>query len=281
MKKRILAVFSLILISSFQSLLAQDYQIDYYGVSSENLDSNMLSVTSDLYYTQLCEINDFLVTDKRYTNINYNNLERDVLDDGKTSFFAVISQKKDSDKWISTLFIINKDAGTELSVSKEYDSYYKILMESKASLKQSFISLIQNKTETQSSAPDFPQQSSIAFQSTEDLAGTWQGEDNIDKVVIMRGGRGFVIYKNGATMNINISITNSKINIAQVGKSNPSFFPDLPRAIAAKAALSNHLIKWELNMTANDTLSGTRTILVEKNGELKDDLISVNWYRKS
>ena len=35
----------------------------------------------------------------------------------------------------------------------------------------------------------------------ETLAGTWTGEALVDKVIILRGGNGFVIFKNGASMN--------------------------------------------------------------------------------
>ena len=54
-------VFLLIIILIFFSkyFFSQNYNIDYYGVVSTEIDSNMAKMTGDLYYTQLNEINNF------------------------------------------------------------------------------------------------------------------------------------------------------------------------------------------------------------------------------
>ena len=101
--------------------------------------------------------------------------------------------------YISELMNINEKA-----IKKQYESFYKILMEQKSTLQETLLSLVSpSDTTTPQKQQTSPLNNSI---STDFLAGTWFGEKNINKVVLMRSGRGFVIYNNGASMNINIKI---------------------------------------------------------------------------
>src|SRR5574344_2440014 len=128
------------------------------------------------------------------------------------------SHTSDDGTWTCTLTVYNSSAGKSYTYSKKYDSYYKILMESKSSLQQVFKDLL-NQQETapqtdssadadnsEKSAPD------TAGISTESIAGTWTGENYIEKIVILRGGRGFIIYKNGAAMNISVAVVSTNGN---------------------------------------------------------------------
>lgn len=124
--------------------------------------------------------------------------------------------------------------------------------------------------------------------SLESLAGTWSGEPHTDKIVILRGGRGFIIYKNGATMNISLSIVNGKdgkkeILIRQVGKSNASFYPELSRDTALSAAASAPPIEWRLNSTVDGTLTGIKKTLIKSNSTpetVESGTQKVNWIKK-
>jgi hypothetical protein len=122
-------------------------------------------------------------------------------------------------------------------------------------------------------------------QSTEFLSGTWGGEDNIDKIVIMRGGRGFVIFKNGASMNITVELANTgsgqNIIITQNGKANASFFTEIPRELALKEAVNAQPIKWVLEMNDEDTLSGIKNTLILSDGTAQNGSLAVTWKRKS
>jgi hypothetical protein len=67
-----LKVFTKILLLSlyilfYCSLLSAQtkYSFDYYGIMADGVDDNMSKMTSDLYYTQLSEINNYIVSDKR------------------------------------------------------------------------------------------------------------------------------------------------------------------------------------------------------------------------
>ena len=202
-KKTILALI-IICFAGF-SLSAQKYSIDYFGIVANGVDDNMSKMTSDLYYTQLCEINSYTVQDKRNGIRMSTSPGIDEFEEGKISLYAVITRKDNSSKWISTITIYDSSKKTTLSEAKEYDSFYKILMEPKSSLQDTITSLLAGNGQTISSAQGSGKAAST-IQSTEFLSGTWGGEDTIDKIVIMRGGRGFVIFKNGSSMNITVEI---------------------------------------------------------------------------
>ncbi|MCR4579657.1 MAG: hypothetical protein K5681_04840 [Treponema sp.] len=281
------SLFSIILIITPCLLFSQAYNIDYYGIIATQIDANMSKMTSDLYYTQLTEINNFSVTDKR-DGKSFITEEPDsqLFSESKLSFYALITKDEASEKWTSIFKVVDKAKNEEHSKSKTYDSFYKILMEPKSTLQETIKNLIEKDQNTvtlqkSNSTGDIQKQSSI--ESTEVLSGTWVGESTIDKVVILRGGRGFVIFKNGASMNIGIELSSSdqeqNIVITQKGRANASFYPELPRSIALNAALTAEPITWTLTALDNDTLTGTKNTLIQKGDDYEAGSLTVEWKR--
>jgi hypothetical protein len=159
-------------------------------------------------------------------------------------------------------------------------------MEPKDVLKDTIKQLIENDSSTTAITASINDAGSIkgtSIASTEELSGTWGGEDNINKIVIMRGGRGFVIFNNGASMNITVELSgsaeNKKVVITQKGNSNASFYPDLKRTAALSAAVSAKPIKWTLTLTDNNTLKGLKDTLLPDGDSYKEGSISVIWTR--
>ena len=279
-------IFPAILLITFTTALYSQskYTIDYYGIVAEGVDDNMSKMTSDLYYSQLCEINTYTVNDMRQGLKMDQEPSSSDFTDGRVSLYAVISKKENSSKWISTITLYDSSRKATLSEAKEYDSFYKILMEPKSTLKDTISALLSGSGTAHADSSGSSKQGQ-AIQSTEFLSGTWSGEDSIDKIVIMRGGRGFVIFKNGASMNITVAIKSEsgsqQIIITQNGKANASFFTELPREMALKAAVNADPIKWILEIIDEDTLSGTKFSLIKKNDSAQNGTISVLWKRKS
>ena len=283
LKKHIL--LSGFLFSTFV-LAAQSYSIDYYGIVSTEIDSNMSKMTSDLYYTQLSEINNFNVSDRRTSPSLSERPDITAFSDDKLAFFTLITKDSDSDKWITTYFVVDKTRNEEHSRKKTYDSFYKILMEPKDVLKNTIKQLIENDssaTAITASVQDGNISRGTGITSTEELSGTWSGEENINKIVIMRGGRGFVIFNNGASMNITVELSDSNgkrsVLVKQKGNSNASFYPDLKRSAALSAAVSAAPIKWTLTLTDENTMKGTKDTLLPDGEGYKSGTVSVTWTR--
>lgn len=278
MKKqiKILTGISVLFLICFNLFGQASYKIDYYGVVSTDIDANMYKMTSDLYYTQLCEINLFTVQDKRTDEPLSKTPDVSSLSEDALSFFAVISKDENSSKWYTSLNLVNKKITH--SETKEYDSYYKILMEPKDVLQNTIKSLIKGDFDLPKTNESF----SKTVTSTEFLSGTWNGENGINKIVIMRGGRGFVIFDNGASMNIVIQLEKdgTVIKISQTGKSNASFYPDIPRETALNLAVDAKPIIWELKVADNNTLSGVKTTLVKDGFSAKEGTVNVTWKRR-
>ena len=294
--KRTHTFFPFLLLASI--LFAQNYKIDYYGIVSTQIDSNMSKMTSDLYYTQLSEISNFNVTDKRTSTVMTTKPNAQDFSSLALSFYTEISKENSSDHWITTFHVVDAKNSEEHIKTKRYDSFYKILMESKNELKETIreliesdsnaTALVKNSTPQNSSSQNSASQSSqkstsenpATLSSTESLAGTWSGEENIQKIVILRGGRGFVIFKNGASMNISVELqenNSSNIVITQKGRSNASFYPELPRNLALNAALSAPPIQWVLTASSETSLYGTKVTLIQDGDSYKSGEIKVAW----
>jgi hypothetical protein len=280
-KKRLFFVIIVFFTSSFlftqQSLL----QVDFYGAVSNAEDTNTLHLTEDLFFTQLVSTHRFSITDLRNTIFTTN-----LLDSPFTSeyvFYMDISQK--DSQWTCGLHLINKNTKQDISISREYLGYYKILMEAKTSVAallskfdtglDSGINVLSDKT------PSSVDKQEITLET---IAGTWNGEENIDKIILMKAGRGFIIYKNGASMSVNISINNDIITIEQVAKSNASFYPDLPREIALISATKDNKISWIFSMIGNNKMQGIKHTLVpviedKKIVSAEQGTIEVTWVR--
>lgn len=249
--------------------------VDFLGIASKEIDSSMLQMTENLYLTQLREIQGVVIFDRRNEKFKTTFNETDEIDlsDVKSTraFYATI--KTEGENLNCILSIVDMPENRTRQISKTYDSYYKILTESKASLKSIFTDLLDIKPNLAASKE--PPQS-----STENIAGTWRGEEHIDKIVILRGGRGFIIYKNGATMNITVVSKGNSITVTQAGKSNASFFPELPRQLALQEAVDAKPIFWNLFLQNDNTLKGSKTTLLPSENGATLGTVSVQWTRK-
>lgn len=284
--------FSFVL--SAQASANSNQIINYYGILASDLDSNMSKMTSDLYFTQLCEISTLSVNDYRSSN-SENNLDENNINFIKENLnlYFKVNKIENSTRWLLSIFLINNTNQKTYSEQKEYDSFYKILMEPKTSLQDSLKKLIYNQNEYIVQSTQLEKASYGEFNgkqknlSTEEFSGTWTGENYIDKIVILRGGRGFVIFNNGASMNISVKIEeNNKSDfliITQTSRTNASFYPNLDRQLALNSANTAEPIEWSFKVIDSNTLSGTKKTLIQsidgKSVEQGEE--AVIWNRKS
>lgn len=306
-KSKITTTFFVFLFLFLVDIWSQNYNIHYYGIVSKDLDSNMAKMTSDLYFTQLSEINNFSVQDKRESPLLENQPDVGLFSEESLAFFAKISKNNSDESWSVEFHLIDKKNDEEHIKKKNYASFYKILMESKNELKETIKQLIENdkgssiqiSTQKNKESEQKNQNKNTKYNentnneeksresqktvSLESLSGTWKGDENIDKIVILRGGRGFVIFNNGASMNIlikNSPTSPNQILVTQNSKSNASFFPELPRNIALQAAVHAQPIQWILNILDENTLQGVKQTLLPDGDNYINGEIPVEWNKK-
>ena len=274
MKRKTKLILSLILLCSVSSALFAQKTVDFYATVTDSSDTNTIKMTTDLYFTQFQGLDGYIVSDRRDTP--YGEIQNPGCD---IAFYAEI-QESDSG-WSCTLNAINSK-GQHISETRTYASYYKILLDAKSSLENLLNNVASGATSTASTEQADPSQP-YTEATLETLAGTWTGEALVDKVIILRGGNGFVIFKNGASMNVSVSIKGSNVTIVQKGRSNASFYPEISRELAVKVAGEAEPIKWTLTTMSAVSMKGTKSTLVEDansgNGVSKST-ISVEWTKQ-
>lgn len=279
--KKAAGFFTALLLTT--ALEAQTF-VDYYGVLSQSTDTNILKMAQDVFFTQLSAISSITVDDKRSDTTSTLSVLPDFSSSAQNHiiFYAEIEEKRNDNtkSWVCTFKATIPLENRTVFKTEEYASYYKILSSSKTTIEQ----VLEQLDTSQSPAPVFPEDSHTDSVNTDVIAGIWQGEPYTDKIILMRSGKGFVIFKNGVSMNVRISIEGSKdnpdIRIIQEGKPNPSFYPALSRETALQAASSAEPITWTLKLLSSTTLSGTKTTLVPSGNGAAKGSETVQWYKK-
>lgn len=279
--KRSLFAKSVILILALKINAAS--LVDFYATVSSSSDTNMIRMTTDLFYTQLQSLEGYVVNDKR--DIPFSE---DKAVSSNIAFYAEIQEDNPSG-WICTLNAIKNNEHKNVSATKKYSSYYKILMDAKSSLENLLYNLNSNLDSSKNSLNssedfNFSQNQNLSEEQNLDiLAGTWLGEDSIEKIIITRSGRGFVIFKNGASMNVSVGINGNSVKIKQAVRSNASFFTEIPRTLALQNATNAPAIEWNFTISSSNTLEGEKQTLIEDSenpGKVKIGKINVKWTKK-
>lgn len=266
----------LIILTTTAALSHAATQVDFYATESTSQDTGMIQMTTDHFYSQFQTIDGYIVIDHRKDHFSMEEATSNI------SFYAEIQESPEGG-WICTLNAVKAAENKNVSSTKRYESYYMILLDAKPSLENLLANLSGN---TKASDISHEQKNTHAEERHTDieiLAGTWAGEEFIDKILILRSGKGVIIYKNGAIMNVSVSIDGSTVHIVQTGRSNASYFPELPRAAALKNAASAPPIEWNLILTADGALEGSKQTLIQNGSspsEVKKGTVEVIWQRR-
>lgn len=249
--------------------------LDFYASKTSSKDTDMVTMTTDLLFSQIQTIPGYTVQDKR--NTEYSEA---IASEINISFYAEL-QESETGGWVCTYYAAK--GKKNFSLTKSYSSYYLILMDAKDSLESVLSNLEQDFSDLQGHSSSQTNASPVSA-DLESLSGNWAGDSAIDKIVILRGGRGFVIFKNGASMNITLSASGSKVTVTQLGKSNASFYPNLSREVAIKMAPTAEPTTWSFVLVDSNTLRGTETTLVAddtSSSGAKKGTVEVEWRRKN
>lgn len=252
----------------------------FFGSVSSSGDTATIKLTEDLYYSQMLSLTSLSVKNRR--DIVWNpSIANEYAGTDSILFHAEIQEQNSG--WQCTLTALDMESGQAASRTFFYEGYYKILMDAKTSLLSLFEQL-EDGTASAGSEEEAESQgmsSALAQITLEQLSGNWQGDQFITKIVIQKTGRGFVIFKNGATMNITVSISGSSVTALQASGANASFFPELPREVALKIAKTASPVSWSFELTDWNTLTGTKLTLSmnEEGTEPEEQAFPTVWTR--
>lgn len=275
------------------------FNLCYFGVVTNVNDQNMLNITQDLFFAQLRGIGYLDAHDMRDDEIkdSYNQIQSDesgeaffnlvqgqVAADNSIVFVARIYRPRSDEKWQCAFIAKNLTNGTVASKGKEYDSYYKILTDAKV-LIQSVVAQASGNIDSDGGSA---QKTAGALRpdaaeiGTDNIAGSWGGERDASKIILLRSGRGFIVFNNGATMNVTVSAKEdgSSIRILQRDKFNASFYPDIDRQTILNYADSAPPIEWNLTLTKTGSLVGKKKTLVQSGAAVEPASVDVAWTRK-
>ena len=194
------------------------------------------------------------------------------------------------------LILKNKQRKVVRSVSRDYESSNKILLESRLLIKELFegqdivninenenknVESKENIEKTQLDISDFKPISNL-----DSLAGAWYGEDGeVEKIMIMRGGRGVAIWVSGISLLLDLKLENGSLIVTQKGLPQPRQFVNLPDNIALMAAKATKPIVWQLNINQDlKILYGLKkTSTIKYNNSeiisISEVSVPVKWYR--
>lgn len=272
----------------FNALCQEQYTVFYFGNIADSAQVNQINISQDLFSAQIRTIPELTLIDYRNNGFKENILSLSdseikeltpesifnfIPDNEKLSstqnaiiFFTKID-KTDDETWMCTYYSKNLETKKIETVKKEFETFYKILADAKNTIvdilsASSGVQLTLGQTQTRTAREPI---NDVAM-TVEGVSGTWSGEKNITKIILMRSGRGFVIFSNGASMNITVEIEQTQndhkmLKIKQQGNFNASFYPDIPRQKVLAYADNATPIEWTFTLTGSGTLSGFKNTL--------------------
>ena len=180
-------------------------------------------------------------------------------------------------------------------ISKDYDGSNKILLDSRLLVKELFAMQDNVNIDIASHVSNAHKKNDDIIETVEDaklisnldsLTGAWYGEDGeVEKIMIMRGGRGIAIWTSGISLLLELKLENGYLIVTQKGLPQPRQFIDLPDNIANLAAKSAKPIVWKLNVDQDlKILSGLKTTSTIKHNSkeiisISEVSIPVKWHR--
>ena len=198
-------------------------------------------------------------------------------------FFGVLEEVPEGVK-LKLVLKGRQDQFTRI-ISKVYDNINKILLDSRllvfnlfdfsVPLEQFAISPPQNGKSTEFGY----------IETVDSLAGSWKGEQGLDRVMILRGGRGMAVFSSGVSVSLDLKIDNGYLLVTQKGSLQPRQFLNLPDEIARQAVQKTNPPQWRFLVSPDKKiLSGTKVDAQIQYNEtaiisVKYDTATVEWLR--
>lgn len=256
-----------------------------YSLTPDQVPDHIAIGVNDLVFSFIRELRTYRVLDMRKEPLP-NDIG--VPDGSDYIFYGTIVGRSDGIK----LELVLKGGPQMITriISRVYDNSSKILLESRMLVRDLFdlsISLPDPEFPLQETVKDEPVESETysAIESLDTLAGTWIGEPGIEKIMILRGGRGVVVLSSGISLSVELSVNGNDLYVKQKSALHMRQFLDLPDTVARKAVNVAPPLEWIMKLTSDQKkLSGIKkTVSIVNDGtdilSVKPDFLSVVWQR--
>ena len=172
-------------------------------------------------------------------------------------FYGVLKEVPEGIKL--ELILQGKEDQVTRKISKVYENINKILLDSRLLV----LNLFDFSVRLEGLADSSPQTQQITefeyIETVDSLAGSWKGEQGLDRVMILRGGRGMAVFSSGVSVSLELKIDNGYLLVTQKGNLQPRQFLNLPDTIAQQAVQKINPPQWRFLVSADKKiLSGTK-----------------------
>ena len=264
-----------------------------FSLVSREIGLKITVSVNDLVFSFIRELRTYRIVDMRTDSLP---LDLGVPDGTDYVFFGTISSQPDGIK----LELVLKGGPLNVTrlISRVYENSNRILLESRMLVRDLFDQSVRlpdpdgpvhvqatPEVETGDTLPR-TDQNLVSVTSVDSLAGSWEGEPGIEKIMLLRGGRGVAVLSSGVSISLEVIVSNGDLVVRQKGNANPRQFDDLPDPVARQAANIAPPLEWRFLISRDQqTLLGTKkTVVIKNDGKniltMENAEHEVSWIRK-
>lgn len=252
------------------SMLYASPTVGIFKLESKNITEQTTATISNAIFSFVKELKKYDIVDMRSTPVTET--------DAQQRFDYVFAGKITGLENGIQLELMLKNSSDKITrrISKIYQSVNLILLDSRVLVSDIFDKSVNLSVTYNPEDSDSKENSEVEeVKNIDILSGSWQGEEGLERVELMRGGRGIALLSSGITILLQIRIHEGYLTINQSGKPMPRQFINLPDEIAKKAAEMGKTPSWKFLVSAdNKILVGEKTdIEIVYHG---NTLVSVN-----
>ncbi|HKL85058.1 MAG TPA: hypothetical protein VJ861_01865 [Treponemataceae bacterium] len=274
MTKRLLPVL-LVFLSINTVLIAQELpMVAVYSLVSIDTTETVRRTVNDLVFSFIREQRNYRVLDMRK-----DSLPEDLSIPAGSDyiFYGNLINRTDGIK----LELVLKGGmyNTTRLLSRVYENSNRILLESRMLVRDlfdqsvalpepEFVEIPQVVSLIDSESYGF-EDNLLQVKNIDSLSGSWRGGEGIEKVMILRGGRGVAIFDSGISISLELIIGNNELFIKQKGPLSIRQFLNLPDLVAQQAVSIVPPLEWRFRVTPDfkKLVGVNKTVSIKHDGK--------------
>ena len=270
----------LLLLISLPPVLSALPGVAVYQLQAPAISEHPAQTVDNLVFSFIKELKAYAIFDLRNQSVPADFPNDSAID---YIFFGALEDVPEGIK-LELILKGRKDQVTRI-ISKVYDNINKILLDSRLLVFNLFDFSVPLE-QLARSLPQTEQNTEFGYIETVDsLAGSWKGEPGLDRVMILRGGRGMAVFSSGVSVSLDLKIENGYLLVTQKGNLQPRQFLNLPDEIARQAVQKTNPPQWRFLVSSDKKiLSGTKVDAQIQYNEtaiisIEYDTATVEWLR--